>query len=272
MCCPMGYPYKSTGEARFPQRTNFLLKTPMDTYQYGSRNWIEAQYANSVDDPWGLDWRPSQKYRYFRMLHALEGELQSAARPLAIVDVGCATGAFTAMLAGLNASSTCGDVVGIDIAQSAVDRAAARFPAIRFECMALSECGEKYKGSADVVTCMEVLYYLPAEERVEAVAQLRRMLKPGGLLLVSSMVASAPYFSADALSAIVSSDFKVVGSGVLYQKPFALLEKLSMKLGGKNSSKDAPFDYGKMDRWNGRFQRFLPGFTRSHAYVVGRNL
>jgi SAM-dependent methyltransferase len=242
----------------------------MDTKTYGSRAWMESQYAASKDDPWGLDWRPSQRHRYARMFGALQDALPVQPRPRAIVDVGCATGAFTAMLGGLGDTAEDGAVTGIDIAESAVARAAMRFPAIRFRCMALDECARAYEGSADVVTCMEVLYYLPREQRADAVHQLKRMLKPGGHLLVSSMIASGPYFSFGELKALMAGELNVVVTGVLHLKPLTLLEKLLMKL-GPAARQLLRIDDGTVRRWERFSARRFPGLAQSHAYVIARN-
>jgi 2-polyprenyl-3-methyl-5-hydroxy-6-metoxy-1,4-benzoquinol methylase len=238
----------------------------VETSKYGSRAWIDSQYAASEDDPWGLDWRPSQQYRYRRMFDALKQVLVATQRPLDVVDVGCATGAFTAMLGGLNPEAGEGSLVGVDIAEAAVARATARFPLIRFDCIALDECARTFEGSADVVTCMEVLYYLPAEQRVEAARQLSGMLKPGGWLLVSSMIASAPYFSLDQLKALLAKELDIIETGVLYLKPIAVLEKLLMKLGGPAARKALRFD-----RCSHYSERWLASVARSHAYVIARH-
>ncbi|HJW53678.1 MAG TPA: class I SAM-dependent methyltransferase [Burkholderiaceae bacterium] len=243
----------------------------MNINTYGSRQWIESQYAAAKDDPWGLDWRPSQRYRYVRMLEALNDALCARQEPLAVIDVGCATGAFTAMLDGLNGRRDHA-LLGVDIAEQAVKRAAARFPQIAFRCMALSECANAYQGQADVVTCMEVLYYLPEKERVAAVRQLKNMLKPGGLLLVSSMVAPAPYFSFDRLLALLSAEMEIASSDILYLKPLVMLEKLFMRLSTPAARKWLKFDASGAQRWNQIGERMLGTAAQSHAFVIARNL
>ena len=247
------------------------LTANMEKQNHVTLAWIEAQYAASGGDPWGLDWRPTQKYRYAHMFGALQSALGVVRSPLAIVDVGCATGGFTAMMAGLNGDANGGLVVGVDIAESAIKRAAARFPNAKFECMALDECATKYAGVADVVTCMEVLYYLPAEQRGQAMRQLKSMLKPGGTLLVSSMVSSARYLSTNELHELASSELTIIDRGVLYLKPLAMYEKILMKLFGQTAHKGMHFSLAMVGRLGRCFGRLLPGFTRSHGYVIARN-
>lgn len=241
----------------------------MDINSYGSRQWIESQYAATKDDPWGLDWRPSQRYRYLRMLEALNDVLLARRERLSVIDVGCATGVFTAMLAGLNDRRD-NAVLGVDIAEPAIARAAARFPGIAFRCMALDECASAYQGQADVVTCMEVLYYLPEQERTAAVRQLKNMLKPGGHLLVSSMVAPAPYFSFDRLQALLSDEMDVISSGILHLKPLVLVEKLLMKFSVPAARKLLTFGSSRVQRWNRTGERLFSDCAQSHAFVIAR--
>src|SRR5690349_17135929 len=100
---------------------------------YGTSNWFERIYQSTDDDPWGLSWRPTQLYRYGRMLSELARVLDvRKAASRCIVDIGCATGDFTAMLAGLPGSGAPRHVVGMDLSETAVNRARARFPEIEF--------------------------------------------------------------------------------------------------------------------------------------------
>ena len=46
---------------------------------------------------------------------------------------------------------------------------------------------------------LEVLYYIPDAERAGTLGRVRRMLKPGGMVLVSSMIAARPYMSPERL-------------------------------------------------------------------------
>ncbi|WP_409032494.1 hypothetical protein [Janthinobacterium sp. CG_23.3] len=149
-------------------------------------------------------------------------------------------------------------------------RAAARHPHLRFERLALDDCARAYAGAADLVTCMEVLYYLPARQRLAALRQLKGMLRPGGCLLVSSMIAAPPYFSAEQLGALVGGELALVDSGVLYLKPLALWEKLQMKLRRGGTPGAAGYEYAAVERWGRYAARLLPGFARSHAYVIAR--
>ena len=99
---------------------------------------------------------------------------------------------------------------------------------------------------------------------------LKAILKPGGMLVVSSMVASPPYFSVEELKSLVSDELTVVGSGVLFLKPLVLYEKLLMKLFARNARFGMQFSHGTVG-WLGRcFGRLFPRLARSHGYVIAR--
>lgn len=242
--------------------------------KYGTRAWLESQYAASLDDPWGLDWRPSQRFRYVTMLAALWQVGGTAWAPRRIVDAGCATGAFTAMLAE---SFPGAEVTGIDIAEAAVARARARYSGITFERMALDECASTFAQGVDLVACLEVLYYLPRNERTPALRQLRSMLRPGGILLVSSMIAGRPYMSLDELTELVATELSIVHTGALYLKPVVLWEKAQMRF--RRFWRDSPItesrpsvlvDTDRVARLAAWSRRMLGRRAHSHGFVIAR--
>jgi 2-polyprenyl-3-methyl-5-hydroxy-6-metoxy-1,4-benzoquinol methylase len=103
------------------------------------------------------------------------GELVRGKR---VLDAGCGTGYGAAMLAEAGAAH----VVGIDIAEEAVARAAEVSDA-EFVVGDVHEL--PFPDDAfDVVTCFEVIEHVEGTEQV--VAELTRVLAPGGVLLISS--------------------------------------------------------------------------------------
>ena len=190
---------------------------------YGSRKWLESEYQKVGDDPWGLDWRPSQTARHHTMIEALdEGLAEHPMRPGHILDIGCATGGFTALLAERFAGA---EVTGVDVAELAIARARRRYAGIRFERMTIEACPEYFRGSMDLVTMLEVLYYVPAQERPEILRHVAETLRPGGMLLVSSMIAEEPYMTAAQLRELVGARFTILCNRALYLKPISLMEK-----------------------------------------------
>ena len=106
----------------------------------------------------------------------------------ALLDVGCGTGGFA--LAAAKAVGPGGNVVGIDPSPEMIGRArgkarrgrpAAIFQTGVIEALAFADA------SFDVVTISLVLHQLPGDVLHAGMAEVRRVLKPGGRLFVLDM-------------------------------------------------------------------------------------
>jgi SAM-dependent methyltransferase len=96
-------------------------------------------------------------------------------RGLRLLDAGCGTGGTTACLRRF------GDVVGIDRAWEALRPASDRIAGlVRGSIESLPFASATF----DVVTSFEVVYHLGVANDVAALSELRRVLKPGGTLLL----------------------------------------------------------------------------------------
>jgi SAM-dependent methyltransferase len=129
------------------------------------------------------DWRDTWWSKDFLQLLASRlrlGEVRS------VVDVGCGVGHWgRTLLPFLHAEAT---LVGVDREQAFVDRAAATAEARGFGGRAsyrqgLAEALPVPDGSADLVTCQTVLMHVADPQR--AIEEMRRVLRPGGLLLAA---------------------------------------------------------------------------------------
>jgi ubiquinone/menaquinone biosynthesis C-methylase UbiE len=100
---------------------------------------------------------------------------------LAILDVGCGTGLFAARIrAALPQTTVCGvDLVSAMLAQGQARwQSDARVTAVQGD----SERLPFASGAFDVVTCANSFHHYPHQDR--AVAEMRRVLKPGGRLFL----------------------------------------------------------------------------------------
>jgi SAM-dependent methyltransferase len=93
-----------------------------------------------------------------------------------ILDAGCGTGGMTKVLGSR------GRVTGIDFSSEALRLAKLR----RLPGLVRASVGELpfEAGRFDLVTCFDVLYHLNVDDDVAALSELRRVLRPGGVLHV----------------------------------------------------------------------------------------
>jgi 2-polyprenyl-3-methyl-5-hydroxy-6-metoxy-1,4-benzoquinol methylase len=244
-----------------------------------TKAWFDQEYENTKDDPWGLSWRPSQSFRYKKMIEALISAGIRNERELTILDIGCATGEFTDSLRRSFVESS---VIGVDFAEAAIERAMAKFPATRFEVMGLDCIDQEYPDLANAVTLLEVLYYIPEANRPDVIERVRRCLRPGGVLLVSSMVASSGYCSLQHLVSLLEEKFEIVQVGHIYVRAISALEKqvlrykrMKGKLGLSSSTSvewilHRIISMDRMAFFETASRRLFGRRGASHVYVIAR--
>jgi 2-polyprenyl-3-methyl-5-hydroxy-6-metoxy-1,4-benzoquinol methylase len=100
---------------------------------------------------------------------------------LEVIDAGCGTGYGSEILAAAGASR----VVGVDISQEAIDyaRSSSSQAASEFHVGGLHELPFA-DATFDMAVCFEVIEHV--EEQQRAIGELRRVLKPSGVLAISS--------------------------------------------------------------------------------------
>lgn len=252
--------HRSSGQSLSPAPANS---------QYGTLQWCEHEYGKVQEDPWGLTWRPSQLLRYHRVLSTLDALKEPIAHAM---DVGCATGDFTYLLSrharGLQR------VVGVDFVDSAIERARRRFPNLTFSKESIFALGDRYPERFDLITCLEVIYYVPKDQQVAALRSVRRALRPGGYTVFSSLISPPPHFFPEELLDLVRREFEIVRSEILYLRLISFMEKI-----GTRSEKLIPFRLGPhrlgrlpfraviaIEKWS----RNLGSHAASHTILLAR--
>ena len=117
---------------------------------------------------------------YLKLLAA--GGVQRGDR---VLDVGCGPGYFARMLA--EAVGPEGSVVGIDAAPEMIDyasRKARRLSNCRFQ-LGTAQSLAFADAAFDVVVSSLMMHHLAEEDRLQAVREMRRVLRPGGTLLLA---------------------------------------------------------------------------------------
>ncbi len=112
-------------------------------------------------------------------------------RPLRVLDVGCGTGVFAAKI---RQDLPAAEVVGVDLVSGMLAKGSDRWrrhAGTVFPVQADSERLPFAAGTFDVVTCANSFHHYPHQDR--AVAEMRRVLKPGGRLLLVDGYRDRPF-------------------------------------------------------------------------------
>lgn len=131
------------------------------------------QLASVEDESW---WFESRR----RLVRSVLGKLELPSGAAGL-DVGCGTGGSLALL-----SEFCAEVVGLDLSDHALKIAREKHPAARLISGDANELAEYFPAdSLDLVTFLNVIYHdwIPDEGR--ALKQAWRVIKPGGVLLLT---------------------------------------------------------------------------------------
>jgi len=172
---------------------------------HGSRGAFEALYDASAD-PWDtLNPRLTYQERKYRTVMALLPQGRRFARAL---DLGCGLGTLSAQLA-----TRADAVLGVDVAQAAVERARQRHGCIANLAFAQGDIADlpgTLGGDCDLITIMDTLYYLPSTSDAaldDVAARIAAMLAPGGIVVLSNHLFAGGWDKATLLSRRIDNAF-----------------------------------------------------------------
>jgi len=115
----------------------------------------------------------------------------SEGRPVSILDVGCGTGVFASRVREALPESR---VTGVDLVSEMLQQGAHRWRALADAVHPVQGDSERLpfaSGSFDFITCANSFHHYPHQDR--AVAEMHRVLKPGGRLLLIDGYRDAPW-------------------------------------------------------------------------------
>ena len=139
--------------------------------------------------------------RYRKYLDVLEPELQ-ADQSLKILDIGCALCDFTARAWGLNKNNqfSC-----VDISENAIAWGSNNYPQFTFKVGTLPII--PFNEEFDMIFCLQVLCYLDANGRKEAIENMRNLLGPSGKVVFSGMIGDKDYHTEEEVVELFEQDF-----------------------------------------------------------------
>jgi 2-polyprenyl-3-methyl-5-hydroxy-6-metoxy-1,4-benzoquinol methylase len=117
-----------------------------------------------------------------------------------LLDIGCGEGHFTARCASLVSQA----VVGVDISDTAVERARLAHPSVRFDVADLS-ARRSDLGRFEIVCCSQVLYYLTPAQLNIFWQNLYDALASEGIAVLVANCSGGDYFEPDEFNSICAS-------------------------------------------------------------------
>jgi ubiquinone/menaquinone biosynthesis C-methylase UbiE len=193
------------------------------------------KFYRSSEDPYQTGRLLSEKIRLAKTFELIKSQ---GIYKLAL-DVGCGEGHFTKLL-----SKICNQVIGLDVSFVALQRARKKMqePRIQFLCGTLKWLPFR-KEIFDLITCLEVIYYLDIQDRNMAINELNWVLRPNGLLAISITIArgknprtKTTYMSVPEFKDLVENFFIALKSCVIASifnyklKDHKMLYELSLRL------------------------------------------
>lgn len=166
------------------------------------RDGYDRLAATYADELWHeLDGKPLDRWLLERVARDARGP---------VLEVGCGPGHVTAFLAGHGA-----DAAGLDLSPAMIAVARARVPAARFEVGDLRALPYA-DGALAAVVAMYSLIHLPRPDLPAAVAELARVLAPGGLLLAAVHAGSETLHPGELWGIAVDIDWNFIEPEALF--------------------------------------------------------
>jgi SAM-dependent methyltransferase len=172
---------------------------------------FDAIHKNNYEG-WGFSFRRSQKFR-FEKYERLIKEVNPRGT---VLEVGCSTGYFTTQYLYPIFKDR---LIACDISPQAIAIARARFPQVDFRVDALPNL-KISDPRVELITLIELLYYLDQKEQIESIGSMHRLLEPGGHCLISVNLGKPDYFTIAEIEDLVKTGFQIVATESIYLKTY----------------------------------------------------
>ncbi len=182
-----------------------------------NKEYFEILFEH-LDEPWGMSYRASQRYRYDLTLSLLQKYQE---RYASVLDIGCAQGQLTKELLPF-----ADRITAIDISENAIKKVRrdfAQVPNATFEVGCLPELSYPDQ-TFDMAMAFEILYYIKREELPPSIGEVKRTLKDKGLFFVSVIIDDEPYFKREEIRGLVGKELQIMHEEPLYLKLHQMLE------------------------------------------------
>ena len=167
---------------------------------------------NKSDEGWGFSFRNSQRYRFLKTFRLIK-DMDSSVK---VLEIGCSAGEFTYYL-----KKKFTNIFATDISEAAIIRAKEKLPDITFIVDSLPVLSIK-ESNFDLITVLEVLYYLDPRDQIKALNSIKNKLNGNGYLLLSTRLGPKPYYSVKEIEELVSQGFIIKTTDNLFIKQYYL--------------------------------------------------
>ena len=178
--------------------------------RWGTAAWFDSLYLGQENGSptayFSYDKKGYQKYRHDRLVGLVSSQIGIFKSGAELVDIGCATGHLTHSISTILGAKR---VIGVDFSPELLKGAKNNFPHILFLLGGLPTLPLEH-GVADVISLIEVLYYVDKDKRADSIAECSRLLRPGGILIFAANVQGQPYLTPkEVVELLTGINFKI---------------------------------------------------------------
>jgi len=220
---------------------------------------FDREYSKSTD-MYSSSFRVSEIDRFRTTLNLIKRHCSKDAFGL---DIGCGPGNFSVQI-----KDCLQHLIATDISEVVIKKAKQLHQSehLQFEVGGLPNTNFE-DNQFDFISALEIIYYLNDEERIAAINEIARILKPNGVFVLSGII-SSKHFNFKELSELFDNNFELVEEKSTYRKIYNKLESSLQKI-QKHIFRNSKLTEGIMQfpsrSWF--IMRTIDGFSR---FLIGK--